>query len=60
MACFPRKQIQANCLGSSTGGVAPLEQCRMMDESSDDPGVSIVWGSSDARGVFGGGPGRGA
>ena len=31
------------------------EQCRMMDDSPDDPGVSNAWDSSDARGAFGGG-----
>ena len=36
------------------------EQCRMMDDSPDDPSVSNAWDSSNAREAFGGGPGRGA
>ena len=29
------------------------EQCRMMDDSPDDPGVFYVWDSSDADAQFG-------
>ena len=33
---------------------------RMMDSSSNDPGVSNAWDFSDARGAHGGGPSRSA
>ena len=36
------------------------EQCRRMDDSPDDPGISNAWDSPDARGASGGGPCRGA
>ena len=32
------------------------EQCRRMDDSPDDPGISNAWDSSDARGASEGGP----
>ena len=40
--------------------VGDPEQCRRVDDSPDDPGISNALGSSDARGASGGGPSRGA
>ena len=40
--------------------VGDPEQCRRMDDSPDDPGISNAWDSSDSYGASGGGPSRGA
>ena len=40
--------------------VGDPEQCRRMDDSPDDPGISNAWDSSDSCGASGGGPSRGA
>lgn len=40
--------------------VGDPDQCRMIDDIPNDPGVASAWNTSDARGAHGGGPSRGA
>ena len=48
-------------LNSKTGlRLKDPEQCRRVDGSPDDPGISNAWDFSDARGASGGGLSHGA